>query len=282
MRFAIVAHRATATNAGLAEPHLSGVETALLAPRRALLELRPGDVALARLDVRPELDGVEDGLSQLEHLARIGVTLLNPPAALLAAHDKLLTMRMLRRAGLPHPQTTLVAQGLPWPELEPPLVLKPRFGSWGREVFLCRDRDELAHTAAVLSQREWFRTHGALAQQVLPLLGYDLRIVVAAGGIVGAARRDAAPGEWRTNVALGGTRSFVAPPPAAVEIALAAAAAAGSDLIGIDLMPTADGGWSVLELNGAVDFNQQYVRQGDVFAIAVGALLEAAAARQAA
>jgi glutathione synthase/RimK-type ligase-like ATP-grasp enzyme len=161
-------------------------------------------------------------------------------------------------------------------------VLKPRFGSWGREVFLCRDRDELSRTVATLSEREWFRSHGALAQEVLPLLGYDLRIVVAAGRVVGAARRDAAPGEWRTNVALGGMRSFVIPPAAAVELALTAAAAAGADLIGVDLMPTTDDSWSVLELNGAVDFNHQYVRQGDVYANVVGALLEAAASRQAA
>src|SRR2546423_5386860 len=104
MRFAIVAHRHTETNVALAwagSRHLpSGVST----PRRALLELEPGDVALARLDVRPSLEGVEDGIAVLGSLAAYGVRVLNPAGALLACHDKLLTARLLRRAGVPHPR----------------------------------------------------------------------------------------------------------------------------------------------------------------------------------
>lgn len=282
MRFGVVAHRLSRTNLGLADQLLPGVETSLLTPRHALLELRPGDIALARLDVREELDGVEDGLAELDHLSRLGVTVLNPPASLLAAHDKLLTARMLRRSGLPHPRTTLVSESLPWPDLEVPLVLKPRFGSWGREVFLCRSRDELSRTCDVLAQRGWFGSHGALAQELVPPLGFDIRIVVAAGLVVGAARRSAADGEWRTNIALGGTSSPVMAPAAAIELALAAASAAGGDLVGIDLLPLEGGRWTVLELNGAVDFGDRYVRSGNVYATAVRSLVTAASRRKAA
>jgi RimK family alpha-L-glutamate ligase len=282
MRFGVVAHRPSGTNLGLAEPLLPGVDSALLTPRQALLELRPGDIALARLDVREELDGVEDGLPELDHLSRLGVRVLNSPAALLAAHDKLLTARMLRRAGLPHPRTTLVADSLPWPDLEVPLVLKPRFGSWGRDVFLCRDRDELGRTCDLLAGRGWFGSHGALAQELVPPLGFDIRVVVAAGLVIGAARREAAPGEWRTNIALGATRTPVTAPAAAVELALAAAAAAGGDLVGVDLLPLENGRWIVLELNGAVDFGDRYVRRGNVYATAVRTLVAAGNPRKAA
>jgi RimK family alpha-L-glutamate ligase len=282
MRFGVVAHRPSGTNLGLAQPLLSGVDSALLTPRKALLELRPGDIALARLDVRDELDGVEDGLAELDHLARLGVSVLNSPASLLAAHDKLLTARMLRRAGLPHPRTTLVADSLPWPDLDVPLVLKPRFGSWGRDVFLCRDRDELGRTCDLIARRGWFGSHGALAQELVPPLGFDIRIVVAAGLVIGAARREAACGEWRTNIALGATRTPVTPPAAAVELALAAAAAAGGDLVGVDLLPLENGRWIVLELNGAVDFGDRYVRSGNVYARAVRTLVAAGNPRKAA
>ena len=37
-------------------------------------------------------------------------------------------------------------------------------------------------------------------------------------------------------------------------LAVAAARAVGAELVGVDLLPTPAGGWTVLELNGAVEF----------------------------
>jgi [lysine-biosynthesis-protein LysW]--L-2-aminoadipate ligase len=96
--------------------------------------------------------------------------------------------------------------------------------------------------------------------------------VIAAGTVVGAVRRVAAPGEWRTNVALGATRESTAPPREACELALAAAAAIEADLVGVDLLPTPNGRHVVIELNGAVEFTQQYSPDGAVFARTLAAL----------
>lgn len=266
---ALVAHRETETNRALAACRPDG-GAAVLAPAHALALLRCGDVAVGRLDVRRSLDGVESGLWALASLAERGVCVLNPPSALLTAHDKLLTARALARAGLPHPRTRLVLAGGEV-EAEGPVVVKPRFGSWGRDVILCRDGGGLANTLESLADRAWFAAQGALVQDLVPPRGFDLRIVVAGGTVVGAIARRAAPGEWRTNVALGATRSPVVPPPEACRLALAAAAAAGADLVGVDLLPF-DGGWVVLELNGAVDFTRAYARARDVYRLAMEAL----------
>ncbi len=83
-----------------------------------------------------------------------------------------------------------------------------------------------------------------------------------------------ASGEWRTNAALGAQVEPVEPPPIAHTLALAAARAARADLVGVDLLPTPNGGFLVLELNGAVDFRPVYAPNRDVYADAVGALLE--------
>jgi len=273
MRFAVVAHGRTDTNEALAAAAESlGAAAAVLAPRDALSVLQPGDIALGRLDVREGLDGIESGEMELERLASAGVEVLNPPRVLAAAHDKLLTARALRLAGLPHPRTWLIAEGLPSPAPELPLVLKPRFGSWGRDVVLCRTRDELDEALARVAYRGWFREHGALAQELVPPQGWDLRIVVAGGRVVGSARRVAAPGEWRTNVALGGRAEPVAPAPLARTLALAAAQAIRADLVGVDLLPTQNG-YVVVEVNGAVDFRPWYASDGDVYADAVFELL---------
>ncbi|HET7806884.1 MAG TPA: ATP-grasp domain-containing protein [Gaiellaceae bacterium] len=262
MRVALIAHPPSPTSLALAARTWNGTPIEVLSPRVALLRLERGDVALVRLDVRDDLGGVEDGLSAIERLAEAGVTVLNPPAALLRAHDKVLTARTLRRAGLPHPQTRLIEQHRPPPELDFPVVVKPRFGSWGREVTLCRDRDDFERTLERLAFQSWFRATGAIAQELIPPLGHDLRLIVAGGGVIGAGRRTAAPGEWRTNVALGATVTHASPPPVALALATAAAKASGLDLVGVDLLPTGPGGFSIVELTGAVDFRPAYAVPG--------------------
>jgi RimK family alpha-L-glutamate ligase len=271
MQFGIVTHRAGETNTNLAAVPIDGLEVSLLDPAAAVARLGPRDVALARLDVRESLDGIEDGLPALSFLEERGVKVLNPPGVLLSAHDKLLTARALQRTGLPHPETESIGPG-DRPTLPLPLVLKPRFGSWGRDVVLCRNRAELERSLAEFETRSWFHTHGAVAQELISPRGHDLRLVVAAGRVVGAIKRVAAAGEWRTNLALGGRRVAITPPPTAIRLAQAAAGSIGADLVGVDLLPTGPGRFCVIELNGAVDFGPEYSLGSDVFAATIAAL----------
>jgi len=272
---ALVSHRDNETNVRLAAAAPPGVDVRPVNPRNVLGLLGPDDAALSRLDVLPTLDGIEAGIWEIGRLEADGVRVLNKLRSLLTTHDKLQTSRILKTAGLPHPHTVHLVTARERVSLEPPVVVKPRFGSWGRDVVLCANRAELAATLEELSSRSWFRRQGVLVQELVPPLGHDLRVVVAGGEIVGAVRRRAADGEWRTNVALGAERESVEPPRAALEVALAAAAASGADLVGIDLLPTRDGGWTVIELNGAVEFTDEYSLGRDVFAAAMDALVSA-------
>jgi RimK family alpha-L-glutamate ligase len=273
VKFAVVAHRQSATNDALVAAAVGwGLEAEVVDPHRALALLEPGDIALARLDVRKELDGIERGTGELERLAAGGVDVRNPPGALVIAHDKLLTARTLRLAGLPHPHTSHISPALPAAVPELPLVLKPRFGSWGRDVELCSTAEELDSALVRLQGKRWFREHGALAQELVDPRGWDLRVVVAGGRVVGAARRVARGGEWRTNAALGAEVVPADAPPVAKVLALAAAEAARVDLVGVDLLPTRSG-FVIIELNGAVDFRPIYLESGDVFSETVAALL---------
>ena len=59
-------------------------------------------------------------------------------------------------------------------------------------------------------------------------------------------------------------------------MAVRAAAAVGGDLVGVDLLPD-EGGWRVIEINGAVDFTDDYALDGrDVFGLAVAAFVPGA------
>jgi len=193
MQFALIAHHETVTNLRLVEAAPAGLETTLMSPADALGRLGPGDVALTRLDLLSTLDGIEPGTWELARLEAEGVRMLNRLRTLLVMHDKLLTARLLATAGLPHPKTRHLTHPRIPSALEPPFVLKPRFGSWGADVYQCRNRASAMKRLEVLSARGWFRKHGILAQELVPPLGRDLRIVVAAGQIGGGRSRLRSP-----------------------------------------------------------------------------------------
>ena len=93
--------------------------------------------------------------------------------------------------------------------------------------------------------------------------------------MIGAARRIPQPGEWRTNITLGADVVPAAPTPAAAELSIAAVSALRLDFAGVDLLPVDDAvGYTVLEVNGAVEFDGVYSKPGhDVYrdlAVALG------------
>lgn len=271
MQVAIVAHHRTSTNLALTQAR-PGMR--ILEPATAWRSLGEGDVAIGRLDVAETLDGIETGLWELARLEGAGVRVLNRPRTLVAAHDKLATSRALWDAAVPHPRTAHVTAPSDTVPFDPPVVVKPRFGSWGMDVVLCQDAAGLRRHLAAIVDRPWFASHGALVQELVPPRGHDVRLVVAGGCVVGAIKRVAPPGEWRTNVALGAVREPVEPAAETCELAIRAAAAVEGDLVGVDLLPDGDGGLVVIEVNGAVEFNDAYSLQGaDVFRRTVEALL---------
>ena len=139
----------------------------------------------------------------------------------------------------PAPAHRHVAPWLALPELEPPLVLKPRFGSWGRDVIRCDDgRGDRARRSTSSADEPWFEATGAVAQKLVAPRGYRpaprRRAAAASSARSGASRRPANGGRTSRS-ARGASRST--PPPEACAIALAAAAAVGGDLVGVDLLP---------------------------------------------
>ncbi len=239
-----------------------GVDAFVLWPAEAIERLGAGDTAIGRLDVRPTLDGVEPGIESLEELdGRRDIRLVNRPDALLACHDKLATAERLREAGLPHPWTLHIEPGKPLPAVPLPCVLKPRFGSWGQDVLLARTIEDLVGLIKLISDRPWWKQDGALLQELVSDSRCDVRIIVAGDRVVAGGQRMAGPGEWRTNVTLGGQVVEAELPPGTSELAIETARAIGIDFVGVDLLPTRDV-WTVLELNGAVDFDTKYKLRG--------------------
>lgn len=91
----------------------------------------------------------------------------------------------------------------------------------------------------------------------------DIRAYVVDGELVGAMRRYAPEGEWRTNVALGGeiegvTDELDAEPR---RLAVEATDVLDLDIAGVDLMHV-DGEWYILEVNATAGFKGLYAATG--------------------
>ena len=91
----------------------------------------------------------------------------------------------------------------------------------------------------------------------------DIRVYVVGGDVVGAMRRLAPDGDWRTNVALGGDVEGITDDLGAEPRRLStnAAEVLGLDLAGVDLI-SADGEWYILEVNATAGFKGLYEATG--------------------
>lgn len=90
-------------------------------------------------------------MSMAGALDAMGATVLNPYAVAATLRDKIITERILRRAGVPTPDTFVAerAELLAPLLVEGPLVIKPYRGSRGRGVHVIWDADEIDEISAL-------------------------------------------------------------------------------------------------------------------------------------
>ncbi len=195
------------------------------------------------------LEQVVFRMDALHRLAAQGVPVLNPPRAIEAAVDKFLATAQLDAAGLPVPPTwageaadeALAA----FAAFGRDVVVKPLFGSEGRGLVRVTDPETARRVFHALEQIRAV----IYLQKFIPNAGRDLRVFVLGERVLGAIRRHAAAGEWRTNIAVGGRAEAVRLDAALEKMSLQAARAVGARVAGIDLLPDRDDRPVVLEVN---------------------------------
>lgn len=214
------------------------------------IDLMDLDGVLVRMMPPDGLEPVVFRMDALQRVAASGVPVVNPPRAIEAAVDKYLTLALLHDAGIPVPDTWAGRSAnealAAFEALGGDVVVKPMFGSEGRGLIRLSDRELAWRTFHALERI------GAVLyiQRYIHHAGYDLRLFVVDGTIVGAMRRLAAEGDWRTNIALGGRAEPYLPAEAEERLAIEAARAVSAVVAGVDLIPDLDRGVSVvLEVN---------------------------------
>ncbi|PRD41506.1 RimK family alpha-L-glutamate ligase [Phyllobacterium phragmitis] len=189
-------------------------------------------------------------LGILHAFAHLGIPVWNSAKAIERCVDKSTTTFFLARAGLPTPETFTVeslehARAIVERESpNGPLVLKPLFGSQGRGIRLIEGPQDLPVPEEV---DDVYYLQRFVARTGPPFRDY--RVFTCDGQVLGMMARCA--DGWITNIAKGAKAEPVTGLlQAKLEaLALAASQAIGTDFAGIDIVPAADGGLLVLEVN---------------------------------
>jgi ribosomal protein S6--L-glutamate ligase len=214
------------------------------------IELSRADGVLIRMMPPGSLEQVVFRMDALNRLAAAGVPIWNPPRAVEAAVDKYLSLALLGSVGLRVPATWIgqSASGAlaAFRALGGDVVVKPLFGSEGRGLVRVSDPELAWRTFHTLERLDAV----IYVQRMIRHPGHDLRAFVLQGRVLGAMRRFAAAGQWRTNVALGGRPEPCQLDSEASELAVAAARTIGAELAGVDLVMDLDRDqYRILEVN---------------------------------
>jgi len=195
------------------------------------------------------------GLSVARHLEAMGVPLVNRPAAIARSRDKLAALQHLAAAGVAIPRTVLARGGGDVRELVAqvgglPAILKLIQGTQGVGVMIAHSAAEVESILGTL----WDLGQEILLQEfIAESRGRDLRALVVGERVVGAMRREAPRGEFRSNLHRGGFGTAIQLPPEYEQAAIRAARVVGLDVAGVDLLE-ADEGPKVVELNSSPGF----------------------------
>ena len=221
-------------------------------------------------------------LGILHALRESGVRIVNDARAIERCVDKSMTSFVLARAGIRSPDTWVTEQRAAAHRIverelaKGPLVLKPLFGSQGRNLRLIANPDDLPEPAAVAGVYYLQRFAGVERDG-----GFrDFRLLVWQGRVIAAMMRHAS--HWVTNVKRGGRPVAAVPDHAMHELAMRAAAAVGAELAGVDILYDADDQPTVLEVNSMPAWSGlQTVSNVNIASVIASGLLDSLAPRMA-
>ena len=195
------------------------------------------------------------GTAVVRQFEMMGVYAVNESVAIARSRDKLRSMQLLARRDIGLPVTGFAHTTDDIPDLiemvgGAPLVVKLLEGTQGVGVVLCETR-----TAAESVIEAFFGIDVDIMVQeyIAEAGGADVRCFVIGDRVVAAMRRQASPGEFRSNLHRGGSAETTRISPAERRTAVAAARAMGLNVAGVDLIRS-NHGPLVLEVNSSPGF----------------------------
>ncbi len=177
---------------------------------------------------------------------------LNSAAAITQSRDKLFSLQLLLRNGIDIPTTGFANSPLDTDDLikmvgGPPLIVKLLEGTQGKGVVLAETKKA---AESVINAFKSLNANILVQEFIKEADGKDLRLFVVDGKVVAAIQREAAPGEFRANIHMGGTASVIKPTAEEKRIAIKAAKAMDLRVAGVDIIRSSKGPL-LLEVNSS-------------------------------
>ncbi|MGE6760394.1 RimK family alpha-L-glutamate ligase [Corallococcus sp. AB049A] len=195
------------------------------------------------------------GLAVVNHFEMMDVPVLNPPTAIARSRDKLRALQFLARAGLDMPRTVMAHDRGNVRKLVQevgglPVIIKLIKGTQGVGVMIAHTLPEVQ----TILDTFWDLGQEIVLQEfVAESEGRDVRALVVGDTVVGAMRRKAKKGEFRSNIHRGGEGRAITLPPDYVEAAVKAARIIGLEVAGVDMLEGREGP-RLMEINSSPGF----------------------------
>ena len=192
------------------------------------------------------------GTSVVRQVEMMGTYSVNESVAISRSRDKLRSLQLLSRKGIGMPRTGFANHPDKIDDLiknvgGAPVVIKLLEGTQGIGVVLA----ETSKTAEAIIEAFMGLNANILVQEYIKEAGgADIRCLVVGGKVIAAMKRQAAPGEFRSNLHRGGSASIVRLSPEERKTAVDAAKTMGLGMAGVDILRS-NHGPVVMEVNSS-------------------------------
>ena len=192
------------------------------------------------------------GTSVVRQFEMMGTYSINESVAISRSRDKLRSLQLLSRKGIGMPRTGFANRPDNVSDLiknvgGAPVVIKLLEGTQGIGVVLA-DTEKAAE--AIIEAFMGLNANILVQEYIKEAGGADIRCLVVGGKVIAAMKRQAAPGEFRSNLHRGGSASVVRLSPAERKTAVDAAKTMGLNMCGVDIL-RANSGPVVMEVNSS-------------------------------
>lgn len=172
--------------------------------------------------------------------------------ALIRSRDKLRSLQILSRAGIGLPKTVFTNFSKSIDEILSeigsfPVIIKLIEGTQGLGVVLAENKNA---ATSVIEAFHGLKARIIIQEYIKEAKGSDIRAFVVDGKVVGAMKRQAKEGEFRSNLHRGGSASVIKLSREEKEVAIAAAKAMGLGVAGVDMLQS-NRGLLVMEVNSS-------------------------------